>query len=723
MDVRSIALTAADLMSAEEIFQQQLSDLLHCEQITVLPPFPDYDLLGRSRAPKLLLKAANKAILTRKPTYDENQQWAVFPLMQEDKVLGLLLAEDLERKLENPEELSALERLVALCLHTLQLEKQSVSDSETGLWRRQTLMAELSRLIDQAESGSRLTPRRMLSEEYFAPHFTLICLHASPTPEPWAGAGPFWTRMGPRLAQALPAGAMAAHLGGGYVAILWRQAGASAVQAWTHEIIEHLQEDDCQPRRADSDWAVHAGSAEFPQDFYDLGPILPWEKNDGDRTAAASEEIIHRAVLAVETACKTPGEVAVTYRSMQEKGLAPRPEEIVEQRLSGFLQDDGPCSLLLVKLDQWEEWQHQKGTAEAARRAREVLENCRSPAVGGTFFEWLGVDRFVVFFDGLIEKDACTRAEALRRIAKTTLNTSVTVGISGHPCPGFPKSALLKNGQKALVHAGYLGPDAQVVFDAVSLNISGDRLFETGRFEQALAEFRQALMLDPANINVRNSLAVCLAQMGNMEEAVREFAIITASDEADFMPHYNLGRALWSLGREREAEEALKRAAELAPQEPGTWFQLATLQEQQGRLAEALRNLEKAVELKPRWPKAYRLLGEWLLRKGAHDRALLAFKKALKLHSDDARALSGLALIYSGRQANMEVALSLARRSVELEPDNILMLKRFAGLLLENQQWDEAARQCRRAAKLAPEDREIQRLMARIEEGQRMSTE
>ena len=99
-----------------------------------------------------------------------------------------------------------------------------------------------------------------------------------------------------------------------------------------------------------------------------------------------------------------------------------------------------------------------------------------------------------------------------------------------------------------------------------------------------------------------------------------------------------------------------------------------------------------------------------------------AFKKALKINGKDGVALSGLALLYGRTETNLEVALSLARRSVELNPANALFAQRLVELLLQNRELEEALAQCERAVAMAPEDEQLRKLQEKITAAQRVST-
>jgi Flp pilus assembly protein TadD len=302
------------------------------------------------------------------------------------------------------------------------------------------------------------------------------------------------------------------------------------------------------------------------------------------------------------------------------------------------------------------------------------------------------------------------------------LNTTVSIGLSVHPCGEFAKRDILDNARKALVHTGFFGPDTQTFFDAVSLNINGDRLYEAGRMDEAVEEFHKALALDPENVNVHNSLGVCQAQEGCFEEAVAAFTRAAELAPTDFMPQYNLGCALLGLGREDEAEKSFSRAAEMDQDHAGICFQLGKLCKQQNRLEEAITHFKRALELRSGWAQTWRLLGESYLEKGVETEAMNAFKQALKYNGKDALALSGLAMAYGGTESNLDIALSLARRSVELEPQNGLLVERLAELLLKNGEFAEAAEQCDRALALSSEDQRIQQLRDKISAAQRAST-
>lgn len=720
MGLYSIELTPADMMDQQSVFQQELADLLGCRQLTILPPFPDYSLLSQNNSPKALLKVVNEVILSRRPVYEKELGWLLLPLIRGEGVLGVLFAEEVDERNVDAENLMFLERLARLCIDRLQWEKRGWRDGETSLWRREVLIKEVNRVIDLAESGGSLTPRRLLGNGPRVTQFTFVCLAVTPAPDSWAGAGPIWQQLGPQLAGLLPNEALAAHLGGGYVGIYWPKAKERDAHLWVERLHQSLRGNDRETGTGDKEWNLAVGIVSFPEDFYDHGPSLPWEKSDLGVKLTAADEVMRRAILAAETA-KEKDETILAYKTLRERGLV-KLESAIETRLYSLVTDDEPGALLLVKLDDWKVWQRQQGSKRAANRAKRVMSACEGECPAGAVVDWAGPDRFGVFLPGANADVAQERGRAIRQRVKSALSTTVQIGISIHPCPGFTKQDMLDNARKALTHTGFFGPDTQTLFDATSLNISGDRFYASGRLEEAILEFRRALSLDADNVNVHNSLGVCYANMGKFEEAVGEFSRVTELEPNDFMAHYNLGCALLSLARKGEAEQAFSQAAELEPDNAAVHFQLAKLCKKQDKLEEALTHLGRTVNLNPNWAKAWRLFGECFLEQGNYEEALDAFKKALKINGKDGAALSGLAFLYGRTETNLEVALSLARRSVELNPANALFAERLIELLLQNREFEEALLQCQRAVAVAPQDEELRRLQEKVTAAQRVST-
>lgn len=96
-------------------------------------------------------------------------------------------------------------------------------------------------------------------------------------------------------------------------------------------------------------------------------------------------------------------------------------------------------------------------------------------------------------------------------------------------------------------------------------NEYGNMLLHAGRLEEALAQFRWALRLEPGSARLYNNIGVAnqaLQRYGAAKKAFRQ-AIAIAPNYA--MAHYNLGTAYDAQGRFGRAVDSYQRAIDLDP--------------------------------------------------------------------------------------------------------------------------------------------------------------
>ncbi len=314
-------------------------------------------------------------------------------------------------------------------------------------------------------------------------------------------------------------------------------------------------------------------------------------------------------------------------------------------------------------------------------------------------------------------------ANAARRAAEATLEQMraqggrpVRAGLAAHPRPGFSPEETLADAAKALVHANFLEPYRVVACDAVSLNISGDALYNQGRLTEAVAEYEKALLLQADESNVLNSLGVCHGRLGQMDRAQECFRRAREVAPGDFMTHYNLGLTLLGLGKAQEAQACLEQSLGLAPEHADTLFQLGCLAQQRGQTNQALDYLRRAAAQTDCKKAVHCRLGQVLAAAGQAAEAEAAFKEAIKANPRDTAALSGLAGLYLERGANTDIALSLARRALQQEPGAARHLLIAGRALIKLGRAQQALDLLNDALARHPEDKRLQELAAQAQD-------
>jgi Flp pilus assembly protein TadD len=96
----------------------------------------------------------------------------------------------------------------------------------------------------------------------------------------------------------------------------------------------------------------------------------------------------------------------------------------------------------------------------------------------------------------------------------------------------------------------------------------GNMLEKTGHPEEALAEYHQCLQLDPGIPALHNAAGRVLAALGNPEAAFKEFAEAERLDAHFGLPHIETAKILFQQGNDAKAVDELWVAARIEPYNP-----------------------------------------------------------------------------------------------------------------------------------------------------------
>lgn len=199
--------------------------------------------------------------------------------------------------------------------------------------------------------------------------------------------------------------------------------------------------------------------------------------------------------------------------------------------------------------------------------------------------------------------------------------------------------------------------------------VLGTAAEKDGRLDEAIAQYRRALALEPGNLDIVNNLGHALLERGAAEEAVRVLEAGAAQGPRHVALLGNLGRALEAQGRAGDAVAVLRRALDVRPDDPDTLDNLGHALASAGRLDEAIAAYRRALALRPRFPLALNNLGAALAQRGQVNEAAAAFERAVAIDPGDAMAHYnlGMALKLTGRPAE---ALLHFREAVRLNPND-----------------------------------------------------
>lgn len=295
-----------------------------------------------------------------------------------------------------------------------------------------------------------------------------------------------------------------------------------------------------------------------------------------------------------------------------------------------------------------------------------------------------------LFFLLLLENPGDEPQEILASLKKQSQGISLNIGIYTHPLPGFSPDQALDQARKALTHSHLLGPGATTFFDAVSLNISGDEAYQEGRIAEAIAEYEAALILDPLNANVLNSLGVCFAVLQDFDKALEAFDRSHAAAPQESMAVYNQGLLHEMQGAKEKACIFFEKALHLNPLSFESAFHLGRMHMALGKQDLALPCLEKACALRPENGPALGLLAQACLAAGDLPRAFAFFRQALRRMPRDPAVLSGLGACFDQKGENPDIAATFCEEALTLEPGRALFALRLARIRMRQGRFEEA---------------------------------
>jgi enediyne biosynthesis protein E4 len=272
----------------------------------------------------------------------------------------------------------------------------------------------------------------------------------------------------------------------------------------------------------------------------------------------------------------------------------------------------------------------------------------------------------------------------------------------------------------------------------------GKHALQTGRYAEAVAQFREALQRQPHLVDAVQGLGLTYAAEGKTDQAEAQFQAVLrlAPDFAEAYTH--LGKIYARTGRLDEAIAAYRRVVALEPNRAQGYHNLGTVLAAKGQPAEAMTQLQQALRHDPRFLPARNDLGTLYAEQGEIDKAIAEFSAVIHIDASSTQAHYNLAMAYAAREElpamvrQLEETLRLDPQHLEahfnlgiaylqggqeaaaverfaavigLDPNHAAAHSVLASLYFQRQQYELAQRHAEKAARLgAPVERLLEAL-------------
>jgi tetratricopeptide (TPR) repeat protein len=211
---------------------------------------------------------------------------------------------------------------------------------------------------------------------------------------------------------------------------------------------------------------------------------------------------------------------------------------------------------------------------------------------------------------------------------------------------------------------------------------AGNKLFDSGRYKEALDEYSKATKISPKNAQAYSNLALSFARLGQIDEAENLFQKAAAINTLNGGVYYNWGISLSLLGQSRKAIKKYKKAIEINPDDDEAYLNMGKELTRIGQFKEALDSYEKAIKINPHYEQTYLFWGSSLDQLGQYDEAITKYKLAILINPNSEVAYMGWGSSL-GRLGKYNEAIESFEKAIKINPQNAIVYHSW-GVFLGN---------------------------------------
>jgi tetratricopeptide (TPR) repeat protein len=181
--------------------------------------------------------------------------------------------------------------------------------------------------------------------------------------------------------------------------------------------------------------------------------------------------------------------------------------------------------------------------------------------------------------------------------------------------------------------------------DPRTLYLKGEDLYNNGKYETALAVFKEFAEKQPELYEARINIGNCYIKLKQYDKAIEEFEFVLGKleeEKGDLEGNEMVASVYASLGElymDKEdfekAKDYFEKSIAIDPSNYALSYNVAEILFNSNNIDEAIHYYKLTAEIKPEWPKSYLKLGYCYLNKGDTKTAIDYLNKFIELSPED----------------------------------------------------------------------------------------
>jgi tetratricopeptide (TPR) repeat protein len=207
--------------------------------------------------------------------------------------------------------------------------------------------------------------------------------------------------------------------------------------------------------------------------------------------------------------------------------------------------------------------------------------------------------------------------------------------------------------------------------------------------KEAIDAYKRFLELEPTNEQVRNRIIALYYQTGRMDEAIKEAESYSILSPDDPEARKKLGALYLSQGDYQKAESLFVLYIQSKPDDAQIHFYLGRIAVQKENFEKAKEEFETAVALEDSVPDGWINLALVYLKQDSTQKAIQVYERAMEKVTDKTLILYLLGTAYA-QEKNYDSAISILRKASDKSPEDTRILLALGSTYEQSGDFDQA---------------------------------